>query len=102
MGGIDEEDDYEEGIPEVDEDTLIRSKIKTEQLEIGLRQQALARILSQVGSHPTEKGVDIQDCLTKFDPERIKLRRCFSLSDIDSDESWEADGDDDNDETVAA
>ena len=37
MGGMDEEDDYEEGIPEVDEDTLIRSKIKTEQLEIGLR-----------------------------------------------------------------
>ena len=37
MGGMDEEDDYEEGIPDVDEDTLIRSKIKTEQLEIGLR-----------------------------------------------------------------
>lgn len=43
----------------MDEDTLIRSKIKTEQLEIGLRQQALARILNQVGGHPTEKGVDI-------------------------------------------
>jgi len=42
--------------------------------------------------------------LTKFDPERIKLRRCFSLSNIDSDESWAADGDDDkdNDETMAA
>ena len=38
MGGMDDEDDYEEGIPDVDEDTLIRSKIKTEQLEIGLRQ----------------------------------------------------------------
>ena len=60
MGGMDDmEDDYEEGIPEIDEDTLIRSKIKTEQLEIGLRQQALARILHQVGGHPTEKGVDI-------------------------------------------
>lgn len=58
MGGLDE-DDYEEGIPDIDEDTLIRSKIKTEQLEIGLRQQALARILNQVGHHPTEKGVDI-------------------------------------------
>ena len=46
MAGFeDPEDDYEEGIPDVDEDTLIRSKIKTEQLEIGLRQQALARIL---------------------------------------------------------
>ena len=31
------EDDYEEGIPEMDEATLIRSKIKTDQLEIGLR-----------------------------------------------------------------
>ena len=31
MGGMDDmEDDYEEGIPEIDEDTLIRSKIKTE------------------------------------------------------------------------
>ena len=101
MGGIEEEDDYQEGIPDVDEDTLIRSKIKTEQLEIGLRQQALARILNQVGTHPTEKGVDIQDCLTKFDPERIKLRRCFSLSGIDSDESWVADGGEDVDETAS-
>jgi len=30
MGGIEDDDDYEEGIPDVDEDTLIRSKIKTE------------------------------------------------------------------------
>ena len=59
MGGLDEVDDYDEGIPDIDEDTLIRSKIKTEQLEIGLRQQALARILNQVGGHITEKGVDI-------------------------------------------
>ena len=28
--GVEEEDDYQEGIPDVDEDTLIRSKIKTE------------------------------------------------------------------------
>ena len=63
----------------------------------------MARILNQVGEHPTEKGVDIQDCLTKFDPERIKLRRCFSLSGIDSDESWIADGGEgDNDETASA
>ena len=57
--GVMDDDDYEEGIPDIDEDTLIRSKIKTEQLEISLRQQALARILNQVGGHPTEKGVDI-------------------------------------------
>ena len=91
---VGDEDDYQEGIPEVDEDTLIRSKLKTEQLEIGLRQQALARILHQVGGHPVEKGVDIQDCLTKFDPERIRQRRAFSLSDIDSEESWQAAGTD--------
>ena len=36
MGGL-EDDDYEEGIPDLDEDTLVRSKIKTEQHEIGLR-----------------------------------------------------------------
>ena len=45
MGGL-EDDDYEEGIPDMDEDTLIRSKIKTEQLEINLRQKAFARILN--------------------------------------------------------
>ena len=55
----------------------------------------MARILHTVGAHPTEKGVDIQDCLTKFDPDRIKKRRCFSLSDIESDDSWEAAGPDD-------
>jgi len=31
--------------------------------------------------------------MTKFDPERIKMRRCFSMSSaLDSDGSWEADG----------
>lgn len=99
--GVAEDDDYDQGIPDIDEDTLIRSKIKTEQLEIGLRQQALSRILNQVGGHPTEKGVDLTDCLTKFDPERIKMRRCFSLSGIDSDESWVAEGPD-PDEGAAA
>lgn len=38
--------------------------------------------------------MDIQDCLTKFDPERIRQRRAFSLSDIDSEESWQAAGTD--------
>ena len=30
MGGFEDDDEYEEGIPDIDEDTLIRSKIKTE------------------------------------------------------------------------
>lgn len=98
MGGIEDDDDYQAGIPDIDEDTLIRSKIKTETLEIGLRQQALARILNQVGKQPTEKGVDIKDCLTKFDPERIKMRRCFSMSNLGSDDgSWKAAGEDSDD-----
>ena len=99
--GVAEDDDYDQGIPDIDEDTLIRSKIKTEQLEIGLRQQALSRILNQVGGHPTEKGVDLTDCMTKFDPERIKKRRCFSLSGIDSDESWVAEGPDPDEGSAA-
>lgn len=49
--------------------------------------------MNQVGGHPTEKGVDIQACLTKFDPERIRQRRCFSMSGLDSDGSWVAEGD---------
>ena len=96
-----DDDDYQEGIPDMDEDTLIRSKVKTEQLEIGLRQKALARILNQVGGHPTEKGVDIKDCLTKFDPDRIRMRRAFSMSSMDSDKSWVAEGDTPDDKLEA-
>ena len=48
MGGLDE-DDYEEGIPDMDEQTLIRSRVKYEENEIALRQKALSKILSQVG-----------------------------------------------------
>ena len=93
MAFQDDDDHYDEGVPDIDEDTLIRSKIKTEQLEIGLRQKALARILNKVGKHPTEKGVDIKDCLTKFDQERIKMRRCFSEhSGEENDHSWIAEG----------
>ena len=36
MSGLDE-DDYEEGIPDMDEQTLIRSKIKYEENEVALR-----------------------------------------------------------------
>ena len=51
MGAMDEEDDYEEGIPEMDESTLIRSKVKTEELEADLRRKALAKILDKVGQN---------------------------------------------------
>lgn len=40
-------------------------------------------------------GLDIDSnidvCMTKFDPDRIKLRRAFSLSNIGEEESWIAD-----------
>ena len=94
MSGLDE-DDYEEGIPDMDETTLIRSKVKYEDAEVALRQKALAKILSQVGANNEKAkvsgldiGGDIAPCMTKFDQQRIKLRRAFSLSNIDEDESW--------------
>jgi hypothetical protein len=68
--GYDEEDsDYEEGIPEVDEQTLIRSKLDHEAKEIHLRKIALNKLLVQVNQN--QNGVDIgaglENCLTKFD-----------------------------------
>jgi len=57
--------------------------------------------LDQVGGHPTEKGVDIKDCFTKFDPERIRQRRCFSMcTSLDSEKSWVADGDEPENKAV--
>jgi hypothetical protein len=50
--GFDGEDsDYEEGIPEIDEKTLIRSKEIHEAKEINLRKIALNKLLVQVGSN---------------------------------------------------
>ena len=48
MGGLEDDDDYEEGIPDMDEKTLIRSRVKTEQHEISLRQKAFSHIIAQV------------------------------------------------------
>ena len=43
-------------------------------------------------------GKDLDKCMTKFDGERIKLRRAFSLEEIDEEaESWIASGDEHND-----
>ena len=44
--GVDDDEDYEQGIPDFEEHTLIRSKLKTEELEIELRRRALAKILN--------------------------------------------------------
>lgn len=47
--GVDEDDDYEEGIPDFEEETLIRSRLKVEERETELRRKAFSQILSQVG-----------------------------------------------------
>lgn len=44
--GVDEEDDYEEGIPDFEEETLIRSKAKTQDFETELRRKAFVKILN--------------------------------------------------------
>ena len=33
-------------------------------------------------------GGDIDICMTKFDPQRIKIRRAFSLSNVGEEDSW--------------
>ena len=59
MSGLDE-DDYEEGIPDMDEQTLIRSKVKYEENEVALRQKAFAKILSQVDQNNRNDMVFLQ------------------------------------------
>jgi hypothetical protein len=80
----DDSNDYEEGIPDIDEKTLVRSKEQYEEREINLRKMALNKILVQVGSNC--KGVDIgaglENCMTKFDKSKLKYRRAFSMSPI--------------------
>ena len=94
MSGLDE-DDYEEGIPDMDEQTLIRSKVSYEENEVALRQKAFTRILHQVGENfkkeqkvGVDTGADIKQVITKFDPKRIKIRRAFSLSNLDEEDDW--------------
>jgi hypothetical protein len=41
----DDSNDYEEGIPDIDEKTLVRSKEQYEEREINLRKMALNKIL---------------------------------------------------------
>ena len=74
---------------DVDESTLIRSKVVDDDYEIQLRKRALVQILDQVGKNFLDaqtKGVhlgsDLDKCMSKFDEERIRLRRAFSLEAI--------------------
>lgn len=38
-------------------------------------------------------GKDLDKCMTKFDENKLKLRRAFSLESIGEEESWVASGD---------
>ena len=35
-----------------------------------------------------DTGADIREVITKFDPKRIKIRRAFSLSNLDEEDDW--------------
>ena len=86
---------------DVDESTLIRLRVVDDDYEIKLRQRALAQILGQVGKNFQDAqtqgvhlGKDLDKCMSKFDEDRLKLRRAFSLEDIKEEDSWVASGDD--------
>ena len=38
-------------------------------------------------------GKDLDKCMSKFDEEKLKIRRAFSLENIDEEDSWVASGD---------
>ena len=93
------------GMVEVDESTLIRSKMIDDDYEIQLRKKALAQILNQVGKNffkakddGIHLGKDLDKVMSKWDEEKLKLRRAFSLEEIKEEgDSWVASGDDDED-----
>ena len=89
------------GMVDVDETTLIRSKMIDDDYEIQLRKRALAQILNQVGKNffkakddGIHLGKDLDKVMSKWDEEKLKLRRAFSLEEIkEEDDSWVASGD---------
>ena len=83
---------------DVDESTLIRARVIDDDYEIQLRKRALAQILNQVGKNfftAQEQGVhlgkDLDKCMSKFDEEKLKIRRAFSLEDIDEEDESDED-----------
>ena len=82
----------------MDESTLVRSKVNDDEYEIMLRKKALASILNQVektfsaaNQYGIKIGGDLTPCMTKFDEGQLKLRRAFSLEEI-NEEEWSSDG----------
>lgn len=98
MGGI---SNVMGAMVDVDESTLIRSRVIDDDYEIQLRKRALVQILDQVGKNyfdGVDKGVhlgsDLDKCMSKFDEDKLKLRRAFSLEEIKEEgDSWVASGD---------
>jgi hypothetical protein len=88
------------GMVDVDETTLIRSKMVDDDYEIQLRKRALAQILNQVGKNffkakddGIHLGKDLDKVMSKWDQEKLKLRRAFSLEEIKEEgDSWVASG----------
>ena len=86
MGGL---EDY------MDESTLVRGYAAEEEYEINLRKKALLQILSQVDKNfkiAQKSGIDmggqIEKVKSKFDDDKVKLRRAFSLEKINEEDSW--------------
>ena len=79
--GIDmESDDYEEGIPDVDETVMLRSKEEYHMKEIKLRAVAFTKIIKQVQLNcEVSDDYNLRECMTKFEPEYLKVRRAFSM-----------------------
>lgn len=73
--------DYEEGIPDVDELTLIRSKDQFEAKENNLRKDALSKLISHVAANHggVDIGAGLEHCMTTFDPNYLRNRRAFSM-----------------------
>ena len=70
---LNDDDDYEEGIPDVDEMHFIRSKEEYQKREVQLRMTAFSKILNSV-TRNIHDGVDecqIAKVMTRFDPEQM-------------------------------
>eukprot|EP00352_Strombidinopsis_acuminata_P002525 CAMPEP_0176381656 /NCGR_PEP_ID=MMETSP0126-20121128/32057_1 /TAXON_ID=141414 ORGANISM="Strombidinopsis acuminatum, Strain SPMC142" /NCGR_SAMPLE_ID=MMETSP0126 /ASSEMBLY_ACC=CAM_ASM_000229 /LENGTH=156 /DNA_ID=CAMNT_0017745613 /DNA_START=727 /DNA_END=1194 /DNA_ORIENTATION=- len=91
-GDFMEESCEDSDLPEMDENTLVRSKLDKEEIEIGYRQRALFDILKQVGNNflnENKLGRDqfdinskLDNCLSKYDKNYKKVT-IASLSNMD-------------------
>lgn len=76
---------------------MIRSKEEHQQREVKLRNTAFTKIIKQVQAN-FRVGIDacgLQEVMTKFDPNALKLRRAYSMRGRTNadDGEWSAEGD---------